>query len=163
MRNFVESLAIRMLLWEKHIHWILFRFCDCTMCSVDVHPECSCFISSTKEQSGERCRCPGNSLGQLRSILWCVRFYVVYWQIYFHRMNSIDRERRIIYRYGENSDYRSNFDMAAPDENNIEYSRKGGCFVSICRGISIAVLIFVFIFFMSFTIFFSTKYAYEVC
>lgn len=79
----------------------------------------------------------------------------------FVGMNSIDRERRIIYRYGENSDYRSNFDMAAPDENNIEYSRKGGCFVSICRGISIAVLIFVFIFFMSFTIFFSTKYAYE--
>lgn len=77
-------------------------------------------------------------------------------------MSSIDRERRIIYRYGENSDYRSNFVVAAPDENNIEYSRKGGCFVSICRGISIAVLIFIFIFFMSFTIFFSTKYAYEV-
>ncbi|KFB52120.1 AGAP000131-PA-like protein [Anopheles sinensis] len=47
------------------------------------------------------------------------------------------------------------------EDSNIEYERKGGCFVSICRGISIAVLIFVFIFFMSFTIFFSTKYAYE--
>ncbi|XP_055598880.1 aminopeptidase Ey-like [Uranotaenia lowii] len=51
--------------------------------------------------------------------------------------------------------------FSSPEDNNIEYSRKGGCFVSICRGISIAVLIFVFIFFLSFTIFFSTKYAYE--
>ncbi|ETN63262.1 protease m1 zinc metalloprotease [Anopheles darlingi] len=47
------------------------------------------------------------------------------------------------------------------DHENDEYERKGGCFVSICRGISIAVLIFVLIFFLSFTIFFSTKYAYE--
>ncbi|XP_050101249.1 glutamyl aminopeptidase-like [Anopheles aquasalis] len=47
------------------------------------------------------------------------------------------------------------------DHENDEYERKGGCFVSICRGISIAVLMFVLIFFLSFTIFFSTKYAYE--
>ncbi|XP_058063360.1 aminopeptidase N-like [Anopheles bellator] len=47
------------------------------------------------------------------------------------------------------------------EDGSIAYERKGGCFVSICRGISIAVVIFVFIFFMSFTIFFSTKYAYE--
>lgn len=79
------------------------------------------------------------------------------------KMSSIDRDRKMIFRYGEHPAYRSNFVVASPEENNIEYSRKGGCFVSICRGISIAVLIFVFIFFMSFTIFFSTKYAYEVC
>lgn len=40
--------------------------------------------------------------------------------------------------------------------------RSGGCFVSICRGISIFMVLLVFLFFLSFTIFFSTKYAYEV-
>ncbi|KAL9694789.1 hypothetical protein quinque_014074 [Culex quinquefasciatus] len=86
-------------------------------------------------------------------------------------MGSVDREaeRKMVFRYGgtpaefrNNGNSRSNFVFThSPEDNNIEYSRKGGCFVSICRGISIAVLIFVFIFFMSFTIFFSTKYAYE--
>uniref|UniRef100_A0A182SN13 Uncharacterized protein n=1 Tax=Anopheles maculatus TaxID=74869 RepID=A0A182SN13_9DIPT len=61
---------------------------------------------------------------------------------------------------GDASEYA--FTAGSPvEDGNIEYERKGGCFVSICRGISIAVLIFVFIFFMAFTIFFSTKYAYE--
>ncbi|XP_055615513.1 aminopeptidase N-like [Toxorhynchites rutilus septentrionalis] len=81
-----------------------------------------------------------------------------------NKMSSNERDRTIIYRYDGNSEYqcgKTNFAFTSPEENNIEYSRKGGCFVSICRGISIAVLIFVFIFFMSFTIFFSTKYAYE--
>ncbi|XP_058826209.1 aminopeptidase N-like [Topomyia yanbarensis] len=80
-------------------------------------------------------------------------------------MNITDQDRGLVYRYGEHSDYnttgRFNFTSTSPEDNNIEYSRKGGCFLSICRGISIAVVIFVFIFFMSFTIFFSTKYAYE--
>ena len=40
--------------------------------------------------------------------------------------------------------------------------RSGGCFVSICRGISIFMGLLVFLFIISFTIFFSTKYAYEV-
>lgn len=40
--------------------------------------------------------------------------------------------------------------------------RSGGCFVSICRGISIFMGLLVFLFFLSFAIFFSTKYAYEV-
>jgi hypothetical protein len=40
--------------------------------------------------------------------------------------------------------------------------RKGGCFVSICRGISVFMGLLVFLFILSFTIFFSTKYAYEV-
>ncbi|XP_055549676.1 aminopeptidase N-like [Wyeomyia smithii] len=80
------------------------------------------------------------------------------------KMIPADHERKMIYRYGGHPAYnsgRSEFSLASPEDNNIEYSRKGGCFVSICRGISIAVLIFVFIFFLSFTIFFSTKYAYE--
>uniref|UniRef100_A0A182R112 Aminopeptidase n=1 Tax=Anopheles farauti TaxID=69004 RepID=A0A182R112_9DIPT len=64
------------------------------------------------------------------------------------------------HQQGDASEYA--FTAGSPvEDGNIEYERKGGCFVSICRGISIAVLIFVFIFFMAFTIFFSTKYAYE--
>uniref|UniRef100_A0A336KLP7 CSON013121 protein n=1 Tax=Culicoides sonorensis TaxID=179676 RepID=A0A336KLP7_CULSO len=53
------------------------------------------------------------------------------------------------------------FSGSLPDET-ITYSRKGGCFVTICRGISIAVLLLIFIFFLTFTIFFATKYAYDI-
>uniref|UniRef100_A0A182JLE3 Aminopeptidase n=1 Tax=Anopheles atroparvus TaxID=41427 RepID=A0A182JLE3_ANOAO len=100
-------------------------------------------------------------------------------------MNGDERDRNKMFRYAahqppahqlysqrqHHSPYHQNgggggseytFNPGSPvEDSNIEYERKGGCFVSICRGISIAVLIFVFIFFMSFTIFFSTKYAYE--
>nr|XP_040240307.2 aminopeptidase N-like [Anopheles coluzzii] len=62
---------------------------------------------------------------------------------------------------GDASEYAFTASGSPIEDGDIEYERKGGCFVSICRGISIAVLIFVFIFFMAFTIFFSTKYAYE--
>ncbi|XP_058460813.1 aminopeptidase N-like isoform X2 [Malaya genurostris] len=80
-------------------------------------------------------------------------------------MNKAGQSRRLVYSYNDHSEYHTSgiqkFSFASPEDNNIEYSRKGGCFVSICRGISIAVVIFIFIFFISFTIFFSTKYAYE--
>ncbi len=58
------------------------------------------------------------------------------------------------------STFNSNFLLISSKTQVILTS--GGFFISICRGISIFIILLVFLFFLSFTIFFGTKYAYEV-